>query len=281
MLRSLVGSEMCIRDRWYQRRVHGDNRKFERRQIIQIEMSQTREENVFMSKITEQTERFEDMIEYIKKIANAESELTIEERNLLSVAYKNTVGSRRSAWRALTSIEQKEEAKGGSHLPLIRTYKKKVEEELSKYCQEIIRLLDERLIKQAVKAEGKVFFLKMKADYYRYICEYATADLHSKSSQSALEAYKAASDIANTELKTTDPIRLGLALNFSVFHYEVMNDPQKACQLAKKAFDEAIADIEQLEDDKYKDSTTIMQLIRDNLTLWTSEMGDAPEEGDN
>eukprot|EP01017_Pseudomicrothorax_dubius_P000797 TRINITY_DN0_c264_g1_i11.p1 TRINITY_DN0_c264_g1~~TRINITY_DN0_c264_g1_i11.p1 ORF type:complete len:107 (+),score=46.14 TRINITY_DN0_c264_g1_i11:1-321(+) len=101
------------------------------------------------------------------------------------------------------------------------------------------------------------------------------------SSQSALEAYKAASDIANTELKTTDPIRLGLALNFSVFHYEVMNDPQKACQLAKKAFDEAIADIEQLEDDKYKDSTTIMQLIRDNLTLWTSEMGDAPEEGDN
>ena len=78
-------------------------------------------------------------------------------------------------------------------------------------------------------------------------------------------------------LKTTHPIRLGLALNFSVFNYDVMNDSTKACELAKTAFDEAIADIEQLEDDVYKDATTIMQLIRDNLTLWTSEL----EQEDN
>jgi len=242
-------------------------------------MALSREENVFMSKVTEQTERFEDMIDYIKKIIATEKELTVEERNLLSVAYKNTVGSRRTAWRALSSIEKKEEAKGGAHLPLIREYKKKVEAELTKWCQEIIKLLDDKLVSTATNAEAKVFYLKMKADYYRYICEFAAGDVHSKASQSALGAYKAASDIGNTELKTTNPIRLGLALNFSVFHYEVMNDPQKACQLAKQAFDEAIADIEHLEEDQYKDSTTIMQLIRDNLTLWTSEMGDAPEEG--
>jgi hypothetical protein len=77
-------------------------------------------------------------------------------------------------------------------------------------------------------------------------------------------------------LKTTHPIRLGLALNYSVFHYEVKNDPSKACQLAKQAFDDAIADIDQIEEEQYKDATTIMQLIRDNLTLWTSEL----EEGD-
>ena len=87
-----------------------------------------------------------------------------------------------------------------------------------------------------------------------------------------MEAYNSASEIANTELKTTHPIRLGLALNFSVFHYETLNDPAKACNLAKSAFDDAIADIEHIDDDQYKDSTTIMQLIRDNLTLWTSEM---------
>ena len=73
-----------------------------------------------------------------------------------------------------------------------------------------------------------------------------------------MEAYTAASEISNTELKTTHPIRLGLALNFSVFHYETLNDPAKACNLAKQAFDDAIADIEHIDDDQYKDSTTIM-----------------------
>lgn len=114
----------------------------------------------------------------------------------------------------------------------------------------------------------------MKGDYYRYISEYAQSDLHKQVSAGALEAYSAASDFATTELKTTHPIRLGLALNFSVFHYECLNDPAKACSLAKQAFDDAIADIEHIDDDQYKDATTIMQLIRDNLTLWTSEMQD-------
>ena len=73
-----------------------------------------------------------------------------------------------------------------------------------------------------------------------------------------MEAYTAASEISNTELKTTHPIRLGLALNFSVFHYETLNDPAKACNLAKQAFDDAIADIEHIDDDQYKESTEIM-----------------------
>ena len=82
-------------------------------------------------------------------------------------------------------------------------------------------------------------------------------------------------------MKTTNPIRLGLALNFSVFYYEIMNEPSKACEMAKQAFDDAIANIEDLPEDQYKDSTTIMQLIRDNLTLWTSELAeDEDDDGD-
>ncbi|EGR28525.1 hypothetical protein IMG5_173810 [Ichthyophthirius multifiliis] len=112
----------------------------------------------------------------------------------------------------------------------------------------------------------------MKGDYYRYISEYAQGQTHQQASNGALDAYQKASDIANKDLNTTHPIRLGLALNFSVFYYEVMNDPSQACNLAKQAFDDAIADIEHIEEDQYKDATTIMQLIRDNLTLWTSEL---------
>lgn len=89
----------------------------------------------------------------------------------------------------------------------------------------------------------------MKGDYYRYISEYAQGDEHKRVADGALETYNAAMDIANAELKTTHPIRLGLALNFSVFHYEVLNDPSKACNLAKTAFDDAIADIEHIDDE--------------------------------
>lgn len=75
-----------------------------------------------------------------------------------------------------------------------------------------------------------------------------------------------------TELPPTHPIRLGLALNFSVFYYEILNSPDRACHLAKQAFDDAIAELDTLSEESYKDSTLIMQLLRDNLTLWTSDM---------
>ncbi|PNX75090.1 14-3-3-like protein d-like, partial [Trifolium pratense] len=85
-----------------------------------------------------------------------------------------------------------------------------------------------------------------------------------------------ASTAAETELPPTHPVRLGLALNFSVFYYEILNSPERACHLAKQAFDVAISELDSLNEESYKDSTLIMQLLRDNLTLWTS---DIPEDG--
>jgi len=118
-------------------------------------------------------------------------------------------------------------------LNLLKDYKKKIEQELFDFCNDILNLLENNLIKGATQAEAKVFFLKMKGDYHRYIAEFAGAEDHSKASEGALNSYKTATDVANADLKTTHPIRLGLALNFSVFYYEVLNDPSKACNLAK------------------------------------------------
>lgn len=80
-----------------------------------------------------------------------------------------------------------------------------------------------------------------KGDYHRYLAEFAVGDRRKQSADKSLEAYKAATEVAQTELPPTHPIRLGLALNFSVFYYEILNAPDQACHLAKQAFDDAIA----------------------------------------
>lgn len=235
-----------------------------------------------MAKLAEQAERYDEMVEAMKKVAKMDVELTVEERNLLSVAYKNVIGARRASWRIISSIEQKEENKGNvGHVTKIRDYRVKVEQELAAICRDILDILVQHLIPNASTGESKVFYYKMKGDYHRYLAEFATASERQNAADDSLAAYKAASDIASTDLPPTHPIRLGLALNFSVFYYEILNFPDRACQLAKQAFDDAIAELDTLSDESYKDSTLIMQLLRDNLTLWTSDMQEEGEKPGN
>jgi 14-3-3 protein epsilon len=229
------------------------------------------EDAVYLAKLAEQAERYEEMVENMKIVASEDRDLTVEERNLLSVAYKNVIGARRASWRIVTSIEQKEESKGNSsQVTLIKEYRTKIEAELAKICEDILEVLNQHLIPSAKSGESKVFYHKMKGDYHRYLAEFAIGDRRKDSAEQSLEAYKAATEVAQTELPPTHPIRLGLALNFSVFYYEILNAPDQACHLAKQAFDDAIAELDTLSEESYKDSTLIMQLLRDNLTLWTS-----------
>ncbi|KAJ9057955.1 hypothetical protein DSO57_1017607 [Entomophthora muscae] len=245
-------------------------------------MSSERDNQVYMAKLAEQAERYEEMVNAMKEVAKLNVELTVEERNLLSVAYKNVIGARRASWRIISSIEQKEESKGNQdHVAKIKEYRQKVEVELSDICKDILSVLDQYLISSAESSESKVFYYKMKGDYHRYLAEFATSDVRDGAAKSANEAYNSATEVAQVELAPTHPIRLGLALNYSVFHYEIMTSPDKACKLAKQAFDDAIAELDTLSEDSYKDSTLIMQLLRDNLTLWQSDLhDDAPQEGD-
>ena len=276
----------------------------------------TRESSVYLAKLAEQAERYEEMVENMKNVASSGEELSVEERNLLSVAYKNVIGARRASWRIVSSIEQKEEQKQqqqqqqqqnttapaqqpeqstaegenkeasntetkpeqssavSTQVSLIKNYRSKIENELTKICYDILEVLDAHLIPSASSGESKVFYYKMKGDYHRYLAEFSNGDLRETATNESLKAYTNASEIATTELPPTHPIRLGLALNFSVFYYEIQNSPEKACHLAKQAFDDAIAELDTLSEESYKDSTLIMQLLRDNLTLWTSDIID-------
>ncbi|XP_030007739.1 tyrosine 3-monooxygenase/tryptophan 5-monooxygenase activation protein, epsilon polypeptide 1 isoform X1 [Sphaeramia orbicularis] len=219
------------------------------------------------------------MVVSMKNVAGMNVELTGEERNLLSVAYKNVIGARRASWRIISSIEQREESKGGEEkLKMIREYRQTVETELKTICGDILDALEKNLLPSAVMGESKVFYNKRKGDYHRYLAEFATGNNRKEAAENSLVAYKTATDLAMSELPPTHPIRLGLALNFSVFYYEILNSPDRACRLAKAAFDDAIAELDTLSEESYKDSTLIMQLLRDNLTLWTSDMQGEGEE---
>ncbi|CAB1424219.1 unnamed protein product [Pleuronectes platessa] len=232
------------------------------------------------AKLAEQAERYDDMAAAMKSVTEQGGDLSNEDRNLLSVAYKNVVGARRSSWRVISSIEQKTEGNDKKQ-QMAREYREKIEAELQEICHDVLGLLDNFLIANAQSAESKVFYLKMKGDYYRYLSEVASGDAKKDTVDNSQQAYQQAFDISKGEMQPTHPIRLGLALNFSVFYYEILNNPDKACSLAKTAFDEAIAELDTLNEDSYKDSTLIMQLLRDNLTLWTSEnQADEGETGD-
>ncbi|CAJ1427766.1 unnamed protein product [Effrenium voratum] len=199
-------------------------------------MSGTRDECVFMARLAEQAERYEDMVEYMKRVAligpglsgPVGTELNLDERNLFSVAFKQAVGSRRQAWRAVNTLEKREAAasKGAAILELVQRYREKVEAELNGKCREVLKILFDELIPKAGSSESKVFYLKMKGDYHRYLAEFATGETHSKCSQEAHDAYQSASETAISELPPTHPVRLGLALNFSVFYYEVFSSPE-------------------------------------------------------
>uniref|UniRef100_A0A7S3ZCF4 14-3-3 domain-containing protein n=1 Tax=Lotharella globosa TaxID=91324 RepID=A0A7S3ZCF4_9EUKA len=213
---------------------------------------------VFMAKAAESSERYDEMCKWVVALVNArlaeKKDLTEEQRNLLSVGYKHVVGYRRSSYRCFQHGEHKEN-------DLIKSYKEVVKGEVMKICMEVLDVLQKKLIPNvqelAKAAEGSeteskhqescIFYLKMVGDYYRYLAE---VDSEAENAKNAEKYYVQGSDLAEKFLPSTHPIRLGLSLNLSVCYYEILKNQKKACELAKKAFDQAIAQLDAL-DEKY------------------------------
>jgi len=266
-----------------------------------------------LSTSAEHAERYEDMCQFMKalisKVCSTPKGPEANHRNMLSVAFKNVVGAKRQAMRNLKNAPQESEIDVDVDLAL--KYQKLVESEVIDVCNEVLQVVVDNPLKTALKADAeaddaakdankddgvddsKVFWLKMCGDYCRYLAEItdnddATVNIKQDSinagDKKAPEKgvpkewaeffYDLAMDNARKTLPETHPTRLGLALNFSVCHYEILDKKDDACKLAKQAFDAAIEKLDTLNDKSYKDSTLIMQLLRDNLTLWTSDNND-------
>lgn len=249
-----------------------------------------------LAKAAEISENYMPMVRFTKEfIATKKREvgedfhLDVQERNLLSVAYKNVVGQRRASLRTIKTADEEIDP------DCLAGYRKILETELEEKCRDVLDLIQKNLLPSdqdiqkmqvpADKAEEQlseedkarldydvrettVFYLKMCGDYYRYLAEFKVDDETVK--KGADDKYKEALNVAKVHLEPTHPTRLGLVLNASVFLYEIMAQPDKAQELAKDGFDKAIQKLDSLSDSTYKDSTLIMQLLRDNLTIWSS-----------
>lgn len=190
-------------------------------------MSQV-EEKIFLARVAEQAERFDDMVDFLGEVLQEKGgEVNPDERNLLSVAFKNLISSKRAACRTISAIEQN--PKYSKFNAALVTYKTTIEDQLTADCRRIIEMINTKVLNGTCSPDAEAFFVKMVGDYYRYIAENAKDAVLEEVKQKAKEFYERASAI---DLPACNPIKLGLALNYSVFNYEVLKDHAKACELA-------------------------------------------------
>ena len=233
----------------------------------------SREEYVYLSRLYEKAEKYPLMFKCINKFIELSPKLSKEERNILGSGYKNIVSDKRSSLRILSSLEKRNIFQPS----YIKEVKENIERELSKILSEIDKVLDKYLIPNAPDVENKVFYLKIKADFLRYKCEISYGKEFDEVCSQTEKIYKEASDIANKELMISNSTRLGLALNYSVFYYEIKKMKEEAINIAKNSFDEAMKILDDLEISKAKDTLLIIQMLKENLVSWCNEINNELE----
>jgi len=232
-----------------------------------------KEELVYKARFAEQIERNDDLLKTMKEVVKLGEPLSIDERNLFSLAFKNVALSLRSSFRTIDSIEQKMIARDGhpNKKECVQLYREKIQAEMDDLCKDVEKLIDEFLLPKAVNnPEMTVFLKKMKGDYYRYLAEVCAKLGHVKDIvEKCGSLYKQTYELAKEKLHPVDPVRLGAALNYSVFFYEIANDSVAASQLGKEAFNDALTELDDMDEQGHnKDAIVVMHLIRDNLSMW-------------
>lgn len=221
------------------------------------------------ARLAEDIERNEDVIENMNNVVKLGQDLTVEERNLFANAYKIHVGAKRTAWRVLLGIEQKIEGTS-RRKELSRGYRIQVEDELKHTCKELIQMID-TLLMVTKDVENEIFYLKMKADFFRYLAEVCRNTHNDKVFDDAKVAYARAYELARENLSPGHPLRLGLVLNFSVFYHELLDCQEMAQEIARESVEEAEEDLHSMHGPPRSDTELLIQMINDNLKLWKHE----------
>ena len=232
------------------------------------------EKKIYLAMLAEQCERYEDMIEILEEMIKLKKEeINCDERNLISIAYKNYINEIRNSIKIILSYEKKEiQDKNSLYLNYIKEYKEKIIKELEKECVKVCDNIQNLIFPKIENRETKVFFGKMKGDYYRYIAENTEGEIKNKYSNLSLNTYKE-SLIEAENLNYKNSNKLGLLLNLSVFYYEVNYNFNEALNLAKDTLNKGKNALNGVDEDneEFKDSISILNLLNDNIKLWEME----------
>ena len=240
------------------------------------EKEYTRDEYIYLSKIYERAERYPDMVSAINKFIEINPKLSKEEKKIVSAGYKNILLDKRASWNLLNNMEKRESKKKPEQIPHIKEIKKIIEKELKEQFEEVHKVIDKFLLPNAEDPDSKVFYMRLKGDHYRYLAEISKdkEKEYNKAIAEAEKIYKEAYEIASKELPVLNNTRIGLSLNFAVFYYEVKGSKKEGCKIAKKAFEDSMKYLDELEKTKLKDVLLLIQLLKENLIFWSSEMSE-------
>lgn len=251
---------------------------FESEPFIFEQMSDERELIIYYLSILyksshNHTERMEEQdanIRELKRAIELNPVLSEEERNILSFFYKSPVNSRRNSireckgWLEEADLQQKQP----NRYRQLTEFIDKLQSEVKNIALDLIKLVDEWLLAASTTPEQRVFFEKMKGDYYRYICENKEDPEFSMFCEKGKEAYENALEIARNELVPTSPQFLGLVLNFSVFLYDTLQMHSEAIELSQRTYTETVDMVESIDESSYSDDAMILHLLRENHTKW-------------
>ena len=238
----------------------------------------SREELIFLSKLYTKAELYKEVINFIKEFIKLNPKIEKEECDIISTGFKNMISDKRASWFTLNSMEHKEKKKKRNTVKEIKEIKNHIENEIRETCKELQDLVDKELLPKNEEDEILVFLYKLKADYFRYICEFAEGNEYQDNLIKAEEFYKKAYEIADKKLPIINCNRVSVALNYAIFLYETKKDKKSGFDIAQYTFKESMKFIDDLEKPKYRDTLLIIQLLKENIIFWNSEMGDEEEK---
>lgn len=225
----------------------------------------------FRARVADQLERYADVVAIMSELIAENPKLSPDERNMFSIGYKSLTTKLRSGIRTVNAhLDDETNQVIPERIVKLNELKHRLLDELGELCKEVIHNINHKLMPFASDSISKVFYLKLKADYYRYSVEFQTKqEERDEGSRKAQEAYDTAMEIAALSLPKAHPTYLGLALNYSVFLYEIANQKDSAVELADKAFKEAVELVDDLIEEDYSEATLILQLLKDNASMWS------------
>ncbi|CAF3332845.1 unnamed protein product [Rotaria socialis] len=238
----------------------------------------TVEDHIFRARLAEKALRYEDMLVQMRNVLDLKKKLTADERNLLVVAYKNAVTTRRTAIRHLSVYCKKlDEAK---LTQICEQYREEIANELWNLCQELLTIVKDILTPNARNdAEQIAFYERMKGDFIRYEIEIASTNLKESLQNEANHCYLNAKELAENNLPAYHPVRVGIMLNYSVFCFNSKSKTDNALKIAKQAYEEALADYDQLHNEEMRrDAHALMKSLQNNMKHFAKGPGNEIEE---